>query len=102
MDAREVAATGDGDTDFDVDDVAVLIGSDGSASILPASLKRLDPDARAAIMAVARRADELRHMLDHLHDAVDHARDLGASWSAVGWVLGTTGEGARKRFRDHS
>jgi hypothetical protein len=33
-------------------------------------------------------------------DMVAGLRSRGASWAAIGWLLGTTAEAARLRFRD--
>lgn len=47
--------------------------------------------------AVTQRAATERHIAD----AVAAARDAGVSWSAIGSMLGTSGEAARKRYGQH-
>ncbi|GAA5166651.1 hypothetical protein GCM10011366_02520 [Ornithinimicrobium tianjinense] len=54
-------------------------------------------DAGAVAMlrtAVAERSEAERH----LFEAVRAARDSGLSWSAIGSLVGTTGEAARQRY----
>jgi hypothetical protein len=55
----------------------------------------LDAGAVALLRAsVAERAEAERHIVD----AVRHAREAGLSWSAIGGVVGTSGEAARQRY----
>lgn len=55
----------------------------------------LDREAVAALRsAVQERSDAERHVLD----AVRGARQAGLSWSAIGALVGTTGEAARQRY----
>ncbi|SHQ88866.1 hypothetical protein [Mycobacteroides abscessus] len=49
---------------------------------------------------VAAAAQEVRRAEAALHAAVAHARQLGDTWAAIGAALGTTRQGARKRFND--
>lgn len=44
--------------------------------------------------AVAERSEAERHLLD----AVGQARKVGMSWSAIGALVGTSGEAARQRY----
>lgn len=55
----------------------------------------LDREAVAALRsAVRERSDAERHVLD----AVRGARQAGLSWSAIGALVGTSGEAARQRY----
>ncbi|HEY7814400.1 MAG TPA: hypothetical protein VIC62_14255 [Nakamurella sp.] len=47
--------------------------------------------------AVTQRAVTERRIVE----AVGAARDAGVSWSAIGGMLGTSGEAARKRYGGH-
>lgn len=49
---------------------------------------------RAIRVAVTARADSERRVAD----AVASAREAGVAWSAIGMMLGTSGEAARKRY----
>ena len=54
-------------------------------------------DAAAVRMlraAVAERSEAERHLLE----AVKQARKVGMSWSAIGTIVGTSGEAARQRY----
>ena len=44
--------------------------------------------------AVAERSEAERHLLE----AVKQARKVGMSWSAIGTIVGTSGEAARQRY----
>lgn len=52
---------------------------------------------RAGREAVTERAANKRRIVD----TVFAAREAGVSWSAVGGMLGTSGEAARKRYGGH-
>ena len=54
-------------------------------------------DAHAVLLlraAVAERSEAERHLLD----AVRTARESGMPWSAIGSLVGTSGEAARQRY----
>ncbi|MGL4174761.1 MAG: hypothetical protein ACRCSN_01690 [Dermatophilaceae bacterium] len=62
-----------------------------------------DPDPAdeldAAAVAALRAATLERSTAEqHLLDAVRQARSAGLSWSAIGAVVGTSGEAARQRY----
>jgi hypothetical protein len=52
-------------------------------------------EALADIQGVAGRIQMAQQELD---ECVQVARELGASWHTIGWSVGLTGEGARKRW----
>ena len=59
---------------------------------------RHELDANAVAMlrsAVAKRSEAERDLLD----AVRSAREAGLPWSAIGSLVGTSGEAARQRYR---
>ncbi len=61
----------------------------------PDPARELDAHAVGLLRAaVAERSDAERHMVD----AVKVARDAGLSWSAIGTLVGTSGEAARQRY----
>ena len=56
-----------------------------------------DADAvRQLRCAVQERSDAERHMME----AIRAARESGMSWSAIGMLVGTSGEAARQRYSD--
>jgi hypothetical protein len=58
-----------------------------------------DADREVPSLAALRRAVLQRSAAEReLHEAVEQARADGQSWSAVGEILGTSGEAARQRF----
>jgi hypothetical protein len=52
----------------------------------------------AAVQALRAAAIERSTAEQHLVDAVRQARTAGLSWSAIGTLVGTTGEAARQRY----
>jgi hypothetical protein len=63
----------------------------------PDPADELDRDAVTGLRAaVAERSEAERHMLE----AVRNARQARLSWSAIGALVGTTGEAARQRYGD--
>lgn len=61
----------------------------------PSPADELSPGAVVALRhAVGMRADAEKDLLD----AVREARKSGLTWSAIGSLLGTTGEAARQRY----
>lgn len=61
----------------------------------PDPAHELDAEAVALLRAaVAERSEAERH----LFEAVQAARESGMPWSAIGSLVGTTGEAARQRF----
>lgn len=82
------------------DDVSFVREWDGELTVVPKSLRNAGPDKRAAITAMMRAAAAYEQAYAALSDAVADARDLGVSWDGVGWAVGSTGSGARKRFTE--
>lgn len=81
--------------------VALVRGRAGDAFFVPASDAHVDPldvDQQIAVADLQRHAVQLEAMQAHLVQLVAGARAAGASWALVGWSLGITREGARKRF----
>ncbi len=63
----------------------------------PDPAQELDADAVAALRtAVLERSEAERHLLE----AIRQARESGMSWSAIGLMVGTSGEAARQRYGD--
>ena len=62
----------------------------------PVEADEVDATALAALRdAVAEQAQAERHVLD----AIRGARDAGMSWTAIGNMVGTSGEAARQRYQ---
>ena len=63
----------------------------------PDAADELDAGAVVALRAaVQERSDAERHMID----AIAAARASGMSWSAIGALVGTSGEAVRQRYAD--
>lgn len=73
------------------------------ADELSAHFTDSEPDLHdAAPLRAIREAVTERAVIErHLADAVTAARQAGASWAAIGGMLGTSGEAARKRYSSH-
>ena len=68
------------------------------STLPPRALQRLTPQARNTLAAVQNLAATLLSLEEHLDRHVVELRQEGASWQVIGWALGVTGEGARKRW----
>jgi hypothetical protein len=82
-------------------DVAIVRSRVGDAFFRPASdahANPLDVDQAAVVHDLQTHAVRLEQMQGHLVQLVGDARAEGVSWALIGWSLGITKEGARKRF----
>lgn len=73
------------------------------ADELAARFEQYDPkdadELDVAAVAALRSAVQERSVAErHIVDAVRQARQAGLSWSAIGHLLGTSGEAARQRY----
>jgi hypothetical protein len=82
------------------DDSIVLQTGPGGAMMLPKSAARLDPDQREVLADLQRTGHELRDVEQRADDLAREAREVGVSWSLIGFCLGITGEAARLRYAD--
>jgi hypothetical protein len=92
-----------GPTDFDDEDLVVVASgsvAEGTrrAAVLPRSLTRLSGEALEVASSVQHALADVGRLHELIAGHVVELRELGASWAAVGWCVGTTSEGARKRF----
>ena len=55
----------------------------------------LDPGAVTLLRAAVQERSQAER---HLIDAIRSAREYGMSWSAIGTLVGTSGEAARQRY----
>lgn len=81
--------------------VALRVAGDGAAFFSPrppAGVTRLSEHQRSDLADLQEHALMLEGMQRHLDELVAAARDSGVSWSLIGWSLGLTPEGARKRW----
>jgi hypothetical protein len=81
--------------------VTIIRGSDGKpqALFLPRSISRLTPDGKQAIADLQSVVAQLQKLQLLLDAAVAEAREAGASWEAIGWSVGTTGNAAMRRWK---
>ena len=75
------------------------------AEELAARFENYEPDPAdeldANVVTLLREAVRERSQAErHLLDAVRAARQSGMSWSAIGTLVGTTGEAARQKYAD--
>lgn len=84
--------------DFEVQVTGSVEDGSRRATVVPRSLRNLAPEARELMRATLTAAAELERAVRVLEERVAAMREAGASWDAIGWCVGTTGSGARKRF----
>jgi hypothetical protein len=82
------------------EDVAMLRTADGHAILLPLSLTKLHGEQLQAVADLQSKAVAVRRAQTQLRELVLENRDLGVSWAAIGWSVGTSGEAARQRWGD--
>lgn len=69
-------------------------------SVRPRSWDRLSEEGQFLLSGIQRLAAEMAELESHLDQHVREARELGASWDVIGWSLGLTATGVRKRYGD--
>lgn len=82
--------------DFGDQDLAVLAGRDRSI-VLPKAARRLPPDSIDVLTEMQGLTLEVVRLENRLRALTDEGRELGISWSLLGWVQGLTGEAVRRR-----
>lgn len=66
--------------------------------LAPLSVRRLGTEALSALSELQRLVLERQRLSEQIDGQVGKLRDAGASWGAVSWAVGTTGEAARQRW----
>jgi hypothetical protein len=72
----------------------------GGGYVLPRSIARLTGHAEVVVQHLQHLAITRQELEDAIAEAVLEGRQLGVSWNAIGWSVGTTGDAARKRWSD--
>lgn len=90
------------ETDFDGEEVVVQVhtGAPGEryAVVVPRSIKNMSRLQREPFADLQRVGDQLEQLENQARELAEECRRAGVSWSAVGFALGITGEGARLRY----
>lgn len=96
----ELGRPGGPGTDPDALGLGVTIARtvDGHAYFRPRYIMSLSEEAAAVVAALQRAAIHRSEIDASIDGLVEDLRDLGASWAAIGWSVGTTGEAARQRW----
>ncbi len=68
--------------------------------IVPRSVAGLTGQAKVRVEQLQALAVERALLAGRIDAAALAARKAGASWSGIGWAVGTTGQAARKRWAD--
>jgi hypothetical protein len=95
--------TADGLTEGDsVEIVRVRDGVRGpQAVMLPASIRRkLDQEGMMIVADLQHAVREITKHQNFIDQTVADARAEGLSWATIGWSVGLTAEGARKKWND--
>ncbi len=85
----------------DASDEMVYVVAGPVPVMLPSSMMRLakaDPRAAELFALIQANVFERHDLVEQLGELVAAARDAGVSWAHIGWCVGTTGEGARRRW----
>jgi len=102
-DEFDVAATiGNGDVGVESEGVAVRVGTDEfgvrTAYFLPVRLRNANPRQQGLIRDVQQVVRRHVDVLAELGVLVADMRQSGLSWDSIGWCVGLSGDGARKRW----
>lgn len=80
------------------EEVLVLRESDGRATMVPKSLRRLGVNGREALADVQLVAGKIDELHELLAGSIADAREVGVPWSGIAWATGMSIEGARRRW----
>lgn len=86
-----------GNEEFGDEDVAIVRGRT-AAAFIPASIANLGEEQAEIVGQIQHVALAIADHQDQLERLVIEARELGVSWSAIGWSVGTTPQAARQRW----
>lgn len=81
-------------------EMAVMVGPDGQrhAVVLPRSVAKLEGEAAEVVSQLQHAAADAEKARRRVERLVLEAREVGASWDAIGWSVGVTGSAARQRW----
>lgn len=83
------------------DYVAIVRGlASGSAYFAPRMIRNAPPHLREVYEQLQQCARQMAHLQEHVDELIGAGREMGASWDSLGWCLGLTGPGVRKRMSD--
>lgn len=91
-------------TDTDEDDPVVVARArkgqpDNMHILLPLSMKKqLSEEARSIVADMQSAVVQIQRLQEQIDQAVVAGREEGMSWAAIGWSVGLTAEGARKKW----
>lgn len=67
--------------------------------LIPLSMKKqLSEEARSIVADMQSAVIQIQRLQAQIDNSVMDARDAGMSWAAIGWSVGLTAEGARKKW----
>lgn len=66
--------------------------------VMPKSAGRLSGEGRSLMAELQATVYEIRERQDRVEGLVGMMREAGVSWALIGWCLGVTGDGARRRW----
>lgn len=80
------------------EDGVAFVRTNAGAAVVPRSLARMTADQGDVVAEMQRAGFVIQREQRALRELVRDAREVGLSWDAIGWCVGLTGEGARKRY----
>jgi hypothetical protein len=82
------------------DGVEIVRSESGRVAFVPRSVGRLRGEALEIASEIQEVVVGIREAQERLDSLVQEGREVGMSWSAVGWCVGTTGDAARRRWSE--
>lgn len=86
--------------DGEVSIVVQEIDGERQAAFVPRGIGRMGEEGLFWMNRMQTKTMQLRELALELETDIRDAREAGMSWDSIGFCIGTTGEGARKRYGD--
>ncbi len=102
FDSVKIGNDDDEATEEGVEIVRLTEGVRGpQAVMIPTSMRRkLDDEGMLLVGDIQHAVRQITKLQNFLDTAVDDARAQGMSWATIGWTVGLTAEGARKKWSE--
>lgn len=83
-------------------DVVRVEGRNGKQAIMmPTSIRRkLDQEGLLVAADLQQAVRQITQLQEFIDTTVQEAREMNLSWATIGWCVGLTAEGARKKWSD--
>lgn len=90
------------DAESDTLDIVKVESNRGPQALaLPTSIrKKLNQEGLLVAADLQHAVREITKLQEEIDETVTEAREMGLSWATIGWCVGLTAEGARKKWSE--